>query len=297
MLRTLDRNIQEISAREDVLDDVVEGTLADRYRSEINETIDLVFGPGITRTARIRLRRLLALSLVKDDFSANRSGVVVAGFGSEERFPSLVCYELDGIIADRNKTRQVLEVDVKRSMRAAIVPFAQGEMVHTFMTGIDPEYKNYLFGAIPELVKQSCFAIVDGYVSGDRHIRSSAKQQIRVGLDKLIEQAHESFQDFERQRFSNPVVEMLDMLPKEEMANMAESLVNLTSLKRKVSPVVQSVGGPVDVAVISKGDGFVWIKRKHYFAPELNPSFFKNYFRGTDDARTEREKEDGEQIP
>jgi hypothetical protein len=39
------------------------------------------------------------------------------------------------------------------------------------------------------------------------------------------------------------------------------------------------VGGPIDVAVISKGDGFVWIKRKHYFKPELNPGFFANYFR------------------
>ena len=41
----------------------------------------------------------------------------------------------------------------------------------------------------------------------------------------------------------------------------------------------ETVGGPIDVAVISKGDGFVWIKRKHYFKPELNPHFIKNYFR------------------
>jgi len=25
---------------------------------------------------------------------------------------------------------------------------------------------------------------------------------------------------------------------------------------------------------ITKGDGFVWLKRKHYFKPELNPQFF-----------------------
>jgi len=41
----------------------------------------------------------------------------------------------------------------------------------------------------------------------------------------------------------------------------------------------ETVGGPIDVAVISKGDGFVWIKRKHYFRPELNHCFFRNYFR------------------
>ena len=60
---------------------------------------------------------------------------------------------------------------------------------------------------------------------------------------------------------------------------MAEALVNLTSVKRKMSLELETVGGPVDVAVISKGDGFVWISRKHYFRPELNPHFIQNYYR------------------
>ena len=59
-------------------------------------------------------------------------------------------------------------------------------------------------------------------------------------------------------------------LPKSELASMAESLVNLTSLKRKVSLQAETVGGAVDVAVVSKRDGFVWIKKKHYFKDELN---------------------------
>jgi hypothetical protein len=57
-------------------------------------------------------------------------------------------------------------------------------------------------------------------------------------------------------------------------------LVSLTSFKQKVSMDTETVGGAVDVAVISKGDGFIWIKRKHYFKPELNARFFANYFRG-----------------
>jgi len=48
-------------------------------------------------------------------------------------------------------------------------------------------------------------------------------------------------------------------------------------MKRKMSQGIETVGGPIDVAVISKGDGFVWIKRKHYFKPELNVPFLENY--------------------
>lgn len=60
---------------------------------------------------------------------------------------------------------------------------------------------------------------------------------------------------------------------------MAESLVNLTSFKRRITAEMETVGGPIDVAVISKGDGFVWIKRKHYFEKDLNPGFFAKYYR------------------
>jgi len=68
------------------------------------------------------------------------------------------------------------------------------------------------------------------------------------------------------------------LLPKEELASIAETLVELTSFKRRVSTEDETVGGPVDVMVITKGDGLIWVKRKHYFDEKLNHHFFKNYF-------------------
>jgi len=76
---------------------------------------------------------------------------------------------------------------------------------------------------------------------------------------------------------------MVRVLPKDELAAMAESLVNLTAFKRRMTDSLETVGGPIDVAVISKGDGLVWVKRKHYFPAELNQHFFSNYFRGVKD--------------
>ena len=73
---------------------------------------------------------------------------------------------------------------------------------------------------------------------------------------------------------------MVTVLPKDELVAMAEALVNLTAFKRRITESRETVGGPIDVAVISKGDGFIWVKRKHYFPPELNQHFFANYFRG-----------------
>lgn len=78
-------------------------------------------------------------------------------------------------------------------------------------------------------------------------------------------------------------------MPKNELAEMAEALVNLTSIKRRMSSDAETVGGPVDVALISKGDGFIWIRRKHYFKPERNQHFFSNYYsHGTGSQRRHR---------
>jgi hypothetical protein len=83
-----------------------------------------------------------------------------------------------------------------------------------------------------------------------------------------------------------PVIDSVASLPTDELAAMAESLVNLTAFKRRMTSVeTDTVALPIDVAVISKGDGFIWIKRKHYFEPALNQHFFSNYYRKDEASR------------
>ena len=41
---------------------------------------------------------------------------------------------------------------------------------------------------------------------------------------------------------------------------------------------IGTVGGPIDVAIISKCDGFIWLKRKHYFDRAYNPQYFYSHY-------------------
>ena len=72
----------------------------------------------------------------------------------------------------------------------------------------------------------------------------------------------------------------LSFLPRDEMIYMAEGMINLTSFKRRLvlDNFSETVGGPIDIAFISKGEGFIWIKRKKYFDKEMNYVFTENYF-------------------
>ena len=69
-------------------------------------------------------------------------------------------------------------------------------------------------------------------------------------------------------------------MPIDELAMLAESMINITSLRRKVAidSNIGTVGGPVDVAMITKSDGFIWMKRKHYFEQSYNPQYFYSHY-------------------
>jgi hypothetical protein len=60
-------------------------------------------------------------------------------------------------------------------------------------------------------------------------------------------------------------------MPFQDAIDLAEFLVDLTIRYYRFIPGAPNVGGPIEIAGISKHEGFKWIRRKHYFSQELNP--------------------------
>lgn len=79
--------------------------------------------------------------------------------------------------------------------------------------------------------------------------------------------------DRARREHAMPLRRVLSVLPVDEMAELAETLINLQALKEKVTKSSETVGGPVDVAIITKTEGLVWVKRKHFFDIGLNSRY------------------------
>jgi hypothetical protein len=241
-----------------------------RVRREVFQDLPL------TSTASRRLRECVELMLTRDVMGPRASGVVIAGFGDDEHFPCIEHFQIDGIAGgELNYIRDEpasITVDSAAWMRA----FAQGEMVAQFMEGVDPRYQ--------EVIEQLIVAIIAHYPSTFlENVRLSKKRKdaLQEAFDAVSQELSEGFRlGLERLRYeyySMPVVNVVTVLPKDELAAMAEALVNLTSVRRRLSFNIESVGGPIDVAVISKGDGFVWIKRKKYFSLDHNPHFMARY--------------------
>jgi hypothetical protein len=59
-------------------------------------------------------------------------------------------------------------------------------------------------------------------------------------------------------------------MPIQDVLELAEFLVHLTIMySRFTGP--PTVGGPIEIAAITKHEGFKWVKRKHYYPADLNP--------------------------
>lgn len=251
-----------------------------KYGNIINKAKVIVFEKlPISSDLEEKLRSIGASLFSKDKFPDDISGVIIAGFGEEEAFPSLKSFIIHGIVNNKLKYGEVLSREINFEIDASIIPFAQKEMVHTFMEGIDPNLKNIMEDYLSMIFDK----YPDNIVKNIKKLNNNEKKTI---LKKLKDVSSEIFQDyknnireFRKKKYADPILEVVAMLPKNELALMAESLVNLTSFKRKVTLESETVAGPIDVAIISKGDGFIWIKRKHYFKPEINPQFFDNYYR------------------
>ncbi len=207
---------------------------------------------------------------------------MIAGFGAAEFLPSLRCYTMDILVQNRLRVfeNEGKRTDISEAESAAVIAFAQSEMVSLFMNGIDDEYAGFLAGFVRELLHDKYPAALIDLLR--RNVPPRARTRLLKRLQKLggglASDLDSNVREYARMMHSDPIVDIVNQLPKEELAAMAEALVNLTSFKRHVARQAETVGGPIDVAVISRGDGFVWIKRKHYFKAEFNPQFFSNYF-------------------
>jgi hypothetical protein len=204
------------------------------------------------------------------------SGIVFAGFGEDEYFPSLRAVRIEGLLGPTLKCQEDSDKSnsIGDGVDGGIVPFADENMVVRFMTGVDPDYVEAEQGFMTGLVESFSdrfVGLLDRYTADEQ---SSIRRALREHGSALVRDYFSGMNEFVGETYREPVLQAVSVLPKNELASLAEALVHLASLRAKFSADAETVTEPIDVAAISKGDGFVWMKRKHYFDKDLNPDFF-----------------------
>lgn len=214
----------------------------DKYKSIFKELLySISTYDDVSEAIMTDINEFIYHTMVRDSTFLSSTGIVIAGYGKKEIFPGLKSFNLYSFVMNKLKYSVYQEASVgfgPKDVQSTIMPFAQDDVVNTVVQGVDPSISEYLTDQIQSFDDES----KDIY-------------------NEIIERLSNIQQDY----YINPLLNMIALLPVDETSVIAETLLNLTSFKRKYTSSVETVGGPIDVLSITPSEGPVWIKRKHYF--------------------------------
>lgn len=197
-----------------------------------------------------------------DYFSEYYTGVVIAGYGEREVFPSIYRMNIDGMIDRKLKYSDPVSWNASPMIENVnystpnIIPFAQTDVIFTLLTGISPELRETHELQVEKL--------------GQELLKYNDNKN---SIDDLVKEYKMQFDAHVNKEYISPIINLLEGLSINEMGEMAENLISLTSFKRKFSNDIGTVGGPTDVLTITKGEGPIWMKRKKYFDGQMNRGY------------------------
>lgn len=208
----------------------------------------------------------------------SHTGLIFFGFGEKEVFPSYKEYHVSVALDNRIKyflnSSYIISNDINK--RAVIAPFAQYDVTNTVIRSVEDDLRKHFYDGNKTILNGFRTEVISQLT------QAGAPQALidilnALDVDKYADDYQKGMDDYIQENYIKSLIETVAYLSKEDLADIAESLVRMTCIKRHVTSSLETVGGPVDVAVVTKGDGFIWMKRKHYFDPNLNPQFFERY--------------------
>lgn len=235
-------------------------------KTRIDELMEHCEQDGLPADMRSEWEQGIYNYLIKDGFF-NWSGLVFVGYGTDNLFPAKASIIVSGIF-DGNLRFFYKEDDLDRigfNNEAVISPYAQTDVMLTVMKGIAP--------AVLEKVSESASLAID--LTREKIAESMKSSGIDedtiakvldIDTGEILDKHKEAIDDFIGKEYVVSLLDTVESFGVEDMANMAESLISITSLQRHFTSAEESVGGPVEVAVITRDRGFVWLKHRDWAA-------------------------------
>lgn len=245
----------------------------DTYSKLIENTITNFFDWIDTKQLCMLKEKIVNL-FDKEFFRNCYTGIAFAGYGDKEVFPEMHHVHLSGMLNKEVRFAIQEIASITEDCTATITPLAQTDVMQTFLFGINDELLDEIANEIPKQINDSFNKIDDDLFAENKKddVRKTVSTDADNVVRTIINSAH--------QRFLQPIIASVTNLPLDELSQLAESMINITSLRRKVAldSNIDTVGGPIDVATINKNDGFIWIKRKYYFDKTINPQYTYSHY-------------------
>lgn len=278
-LTALNKQIDELKKTYYVpgFDDAFRDRVCKEYKTLIASCRKTCIRPSYSAGQSAKIAEYVSLVLTKQRQLSGYSGIVIAGFGDKEVLPRLREYTVDLVVLDRVRFWLKQENRIDEVNSSEVVPLADDEVITTLIDGISPDFVQNAFAGMISVI----LALPRKLLDPVRELTDAQKQQYIADAQKTLPQHFREFAANMRkhrlEKYTKPIKQAIASLSLSDLAMVAETFLGASQVLKRVRPEMETVGGPVDVAVISKGDGFVWIKRKLYFDEKYNPAFNLKY--------------------
>jgi hypothetical protein len=190
-------------------------------------------------------------------FYPSSTGVCFVGYGQKQIYPSLFHIRFYGVV----QKKPIFFVEdlelINDDLNSMILPLAQMDMIHLIIRGTNSEISDYYYEYIEEkniqFLKEKLSQLPTDQFNSEEFFKAFQKHFSEIQVDyppKL-------------KRISKELMNTVKFLPLTDLSLLAEDLINIQTLRRKYESSEEwngTVGGPTDVATITKVDGFKWIK-------------------------------------
>ena len=236
--------------------------------------------------SNVDANHLIILSFLKKIFLQyfvdSGTGIVIVGFNKKDFHSSRISFNM---YFNHNSHIEISDYEESINFKGVeIFPVAQSDVIETFVFGIDPLVEISIFNLFINF-HNKCLNELRKDINSNTNIQSESLNIVNHIFDDFDKTVISQVNDFKKnffifkKMFVNKLLFFADALPKYELADMAQYLIPLTALKRKINSNLNTVGGDIDVAIITKGDGFIWRKHKEYSDTELKLQIpMKNLF-------------------
>lgn len=280
------KEIQKEIATSPVIDSIKDVT-KDEFLASIENALkqikqDLVRNHFDYSIIENELKEVLYLSFTRKENMHGYSGVAIFGYGEKEIYPCLFRLKIYGAVCGKLKWYIEEKCIIDNVSTGIVCPMAQQDVMMTVLCGIEPKLQQLIVQLTSQILTENIKQIASTVGKTDK---SLAKSISAINVQPTLDLFNKNLKAIIDNNHVLPLINTIAILQKEDLAEVAENLIYLTSLIRRITPDKESVGGPIDVALVSKGDGFIWIKRKHYFEETLNKNYFGKYYIDSDDRK------------
>jgi hypothetical protein len=234
------------------------------YAQQIEEIVAYGFGQfQVSPGAQQRLREIAVYAVVKDLFLEDVTGLVFAGFGEEERYPNVVTYFASAIVGGYLKRAEASADAIDTDTKSKIRVFADSEVTNAFIRGIDFNLERRLYGGFRMMMGGLVDQVIAAFPQADPAQRDEVRTRFQNGfVPRYVEAFRGMIADYQQQTFVNPILRVLEIASRTELAQTAKELVGLNIFKKRIMAQKETVGGAIDVATISRENGFQWFSRQ-----------------------------------